>query len=427
MAFIPTIPFRGGIEVDDLAYVAFQDEAFTVRSDGEIKYLDDLAGSDRVFWARNQNSTPDVVVVCDAGAFELDVDAGTISAYSDSDVGTGANAPRGVTYGDGWFFFWYANGNIRASELNGTGINTIDVANAASNADGLVQCWPYNGQLYAGGEKTIEVWGYPVNSAGFPLNRVGYHITPGVISEHAVDGYQPEWGYPPIYVGSDNTVRWLQGYQATKISTPDLERLIASVEDKTDIKAIAYRVRGTAFWEVSCDDWTWVFNASNPSWFERQSVGQDRSRFEGGSVYAFGKWLVGDNQEGRLLEVTAEVQDEDGEALTATIISPSMKAFPNRVRCSRADFDFVVPAVTASTLPVAVSEVEISWSDDGGANFSNPYTRSLGTSTTDTLRRVTVFNTGYAKPIGRRWKLVSDTTGDFALLGGDMETEVRKK
>lgn len=424
-----TVPFRGGhavtLDGTEVVYAAFDDEVFRVLSDGEIKQIADLAGSDRVFWASNQNTTPDVVIVCDAGAFELDVEADTISAYSDSDVGTGSSAPSGVTYHDGWFFFWYPNGNIRASGLNATTINTLDVANAASNVDGLVQCWPYNGQLYAAGQKTIEVWGYPVNAAGFPLTRVGYHITPGLIAEHAVDGYQPEWGFPPIYVGSDNTVRWLQGYQAKPISTPDLERLIASVEDKTTIKAIAYRVRGTAFWELSCEDWTWVFNASAPSWYERQSNGQDRSRFEGGSVYAFNKWLVGDNQEGRLLEVTADVQDEDGESLTATIISPQLKAFPDRVRYSRADFDFVVPAVLDSD--GAVSDIDISWSDDGGATYSNPYTRSLGDSTSDTVRRVTVFNTGYAKPIGRQWKLVSDTTGDFALLGGSVDVEIRRK
>jgi hypothetical protein len=418
MAFSPTGSFRGGLEVGSIMYAAFRDELYTVDENGAILYFGDLPGDDDIFIAQNQNTTPNVVIVCQAGAYEIS--GGAIIAYSDTDVGT----PNCVTYHDGYFFFGYANGDILASGIDAVTINTLDAANAASNADGIVQLWPYQGQLYAAGEKTIEIWGYPVNNAGFPLTRVGYHVTPGLIAQHAVAGFVPEFGHPPIYVGTDNTVRWLKGYDAQRISTPDLERLIADVTDKTEIKAMAYRVSGNAFWQVSCDDWTWVFNCNNPGWFERQSEGSDRSRLTGGAVYTFGKWLVGDTQTARLLEITDDVQTEADDALVATIISPSVQSFPSRVRVARADFNIVVPAVTAETTGPTI---DISWSDDGGATFSNPYTRSLGNSTSDTIRRVMVFNTGYSHPVGRRWKLVCSDPVNFALLGGDMEAEVRKK
>jgi hypothetical protein len=415
---VPHGEFRGGIDVGDTLYAGFTDEIYTVTSEGAIAYLGDLPGEDQLFFARNQNLTPDIVIVGEAGAYQIS--GGAVVAYTDGDVGD----PVCVTYHDGYFMFGYANGDIFASSLDGTGINTLDAANAASNADGIVQLWSYQGQLYAGGEKTIEIWGYPINNAGFPLTRVGYHVTPGVIAPHAVAGFAPEFGHPPIYVGTDNTVRWLQGYKAERISTPDLERLITAVEDKATIRAMAYRVSGNAFWQVSCDDWTWVFNCNNPGWFERQSDGSDRSRFTGGAVYAFGKWLVGDTVSPQLLEVSADVPTEAGNPLPVTIISPSVNSFPNRVRCARAEFNLVVPAVTSDT---TAPTIDISWSDDGGATFSNPYTRSLGNSTSDTIRRVTVFNTGYAKPIGRRWKLECTDPVNFALLGGDMEPEVRNK
>jgi hypothetical protein len=422
--------FRGGLAVADspdnftqTVYAAFEDEIYTVLSDGQIKYFGDLPGTDKIFISRNQNASVDVVIVCEAGAYYIN--SGAISAYPDSDVGTGSSAPVCMTYHDGYFMFGYRDGDILASGLNAVTINTLDVANAASNADGLVQLWSYSGQLYAAGEKTIEVWGYPVNNAGFPLTRVGYHITPGLISPHCVAGFEPEWGNPPIYVGTDNTVRWLQGYQAQRISTPDLERLIAEVEDQSTLEAMAYRSAGTAFWQLSCDDWTWVFNANNPGWFERKSDGSERSRFTGGAVYAFGTWLVGDTETSKLLEIDHTVAYEGvGNNLTATIISPSIKAWPNRVRIARADFDLVVPAVTADT---TAPTIDISWSDDGGATFKNPLTRSLGSSTSDTVRRITVLNTGYSHPMGRRWKLECSDQVDFALLGGDMAAEIRAK
>jgi hypothetical protein len=418
MAFTPTGAFRGGLEVGDIMYAAFQDELYTVTADGAIQYFADLPGTDDIFISQNQNLTPNVVIVCEAGPFEIS--GGTVIAYSDTDVGT----PNCVTYHDGYFFFGYVNGDIIASGLNAVTINTLDAANAASNADGIVELWPYQGQLYAAGEKTIEIWGYPVNAAGFPLTRVGYHVTPGLIAQHAVAGFVPEFGHPPLYVGTDNTVRWLKGYEAVRVSTPDLERLIADVTDKTTIKAMAYRVAGNAFWQVSCEDWTWVFNCNNPGWFERQSHNSDRSRFTGGAVYTFGKWLVGDTMAAQLLEVTDDVQTEADDPLIATIISPSVNSFPNRVRVARADFNLAVPAVTADT---TAPTIDISWSDDGGATFSNPYTRSLGDSTSDTIHRINVFNTGYSKPIGRRWKLVCSDPVNFALLGGDMTPEVRNK
>jgi hypothetical protein len=187
---------------------------------------------------------------------------------------------------------------------------------------------------------------------------------------------------------------------------------------------MAYRVAGNAFWQLSCADWTWVFTPNTPGWFERQSYNDVRSRFTGGAVYAFGKWLVGDTETAKLLEVTDDVQTEVDNPLPATIISPSMVAFPNRLRVARADFNLSVPAVTPGT---TAPTIEISWSDDGGATFSNPYIRSLGNSTSDTIRRVTVLNTGYSKPIGRRWKLYNDEAVNFALLGGDMDTEIRRK
>jgi hypothetical protein len=410
--------FRGGLEVGTTLYAAFEDEIYYVLSDGEIGYFGDLAGTDDIFIAQNQNTTPNVVIVCEAGVFEIS--GGAVITYTDSDAAD-ANC---VTYHDGYFMFGFSNGDILATALDGVTINTLDSANAGSNADGIVQLWSYQGQLYAAGEKTIEIWGYPINNAGFPLTRVGYHITPGLIGKHAVAGFVPEFGHPPIYVGTDNTVRWIKGYDAVRISTPDLERLIDDVSDKSTIKAMAYRVAGNAFWQVSCDDWTWVFNCNNPGWYERKSDGSERSRFTGGAVYAFGKWLVGDTESPQLLEVTDDVQTEDGDPLTATIISPSVNSFPHRVRVARADFNIVVPAVTATT---TAPSIDISWSDDGGATFSNAYSRSLGNSTADTIRRVSVFNTGYAKPIGRRWKLECSDPVNFALLGGDMNPEVRNK
>lgn len=421
---MPTGSFRGGIQVNNTLYAAFDDELWTVDSSGVMRFFDSLAGTEQIHIARNQNTDPSIVIVANGTAYEFLASATSISSYADADVGS----PVAMCYHEGYFFFGYGNGNIIATGLNSTAINTLDAANAASNPDGIVDMWSYNGQLYVAGEKTIEVWGYPVNNAGFPLTRVGYHVTPGLIATHAVSGFEPEWGNPPIYVGSDNTIRMIAGLTAEKISPPDLDRLIDAVSDKNDLKALVYRAAGHTFWQVSSLDWTWVFNANNGKWHERKSYLLDRSRFTGGSVYAFNKWLTGDTENAILLEITSSEQQEDGRHLIATIESGTVKDFPNRVRCPRADFDFVtgVGEATGSDPDQTDPSVLVQWSDDGGYYFTDPYTRKLGRQG-ETQQRVTVLNTGMTGPMGRRWKLTVSDAVDFALLGGDMSAEVRAK
>jgi hypothetical protein len=319
--------------------------------------------------------------------------------------------------------FGYANGDVQASGLQDTSINTLDKANAASNPDGVVEIWSYEGQLYVAGQNSIEVWGYPVNVAGFPLTRQGYHVVPGIIAHHTVAGFAAEFGYPPIYVGSDNTVRQIAGLEGKKISPPDLDRLIDALDDKTELEAMAYRAAGHAFWQLSCDSWTWVFCLDSGTWHERQSSGQSRSRFTGTALYAFNKWLTGSNTNADLLEISSETQQEGVDDLVATIESIPVIDFPNRIRVARADFDFVTGVGNAL---VADPSVDISWSDDGGLTYSTALNRKLGQSGEST-KRVTVVNTGLSGPMGRKWKLLVADPVDFALLGGDQSAEIRRK
>lgn len=422
----PSGSFRGGLEINDTLFAAFTDELYTISSDGTVAFFDSLAGTDQIFIARNNAATPDIVIVCNAGPFEFQASASSISSYADGDVGS----PSCMCFHDGYFMFGYGNGDILASGLQDTAINTLDSANAASNPDGVSSLWSYQGNLYVAGETTIEVWGYPVNTAGFPLTRQGYHITPGLITPNAVAGWQPEFGYPPIYVGKDNTVRVIDGLQAKKISPPDLDRLIDQLEDKTELEACVYRASGYAFWQLSCNSWTWVYciGSDGGRWHERISYLSDRSRFTGGSLYAFNQWLTGDTDEANLFAISISEQQEAGDPLIASIDSSSVKNFPNRTRVARADFDFVtgVGIATGSDPDQTDPSVLVSWSDDGGYTYSDPYTRKLGRQA-NTQQRVMVFNTGMSGPMGRKWRLQVSDAVDFALLGGDMSAELRTK
>jgi hypothetical protein len=414
--------FRGGLTVGASLFAAWNEVMVTVNSTGGLTAVDTLAGTDKISMARNNNAIAQVAIVTDAGALVYDSTQGDLDAYPDGDVGS----PVWVTSHLGFFIFAYGNGDMQASDLNSTNLNTLNKARAESNPDGLLRVESWAGQLYALGTATIEVWGDPVNTSGFPFSRVGYNITPGLITAHATAGWQPEFGNAPLYVGSDNTVRRLNGLSADKVSPPDLDRLIAAVTDKDDLEACCYVANGFAFWELSCDDWSWVFNLNSQTWHERKGYLLDRSRFTS-SVFAFDKWVVGDTESGKLLSVANDTVLESTAPLIAQIESADAKGFPNRTRVARADFDFVVGVGEATGEdPIETDpSVLIEWSNDGGASWSVERDRKLGRQA-NTGQRVTVLNSGQSGPQGRRWRLTVSDPVHFGFLGGEMSSELRR-
>jgi len=415
--------YLGGVVVNDTIYGRFGTGIWTVDAGGSMNDLTGtLSGSDKTTFARNNKSpTPDIVLVCNDGAFVIS--SGVLTTYPDSDIGS----PTCVCFHDGYFMFGYGSGRLQASGVNDTTIDLLDFTTAESNVDGISRVWSYKGLLYAAGPATIEVYGPPVNSEGFPLTRQGYNITPGLITPFAVAGFEPEFGNFPIYVGSDNTVRWLRGTTPEKISTSDLDFLISEVTNKSQLEALCYISRGHAFWQLSSNDWTWAFNLNNGTWHERQSYGLDRSRMSL-SIYAFDKWLTGDTEQDFLLEVDPTNLFEVDDPLIVTMESAPAKDFPNRIRVARADFDFVTGVgVNTGTDPIQTDPVVmVSWSDDGGHTWTNPWHRALGQQS-KFQKRVSVFNTGLSGPMGRRWRVSVSDPIHFGLIGGDMGAELRVK
>jgi hypothetical protein len=418
-----TAPFRGGIVVGNTLYGAWTGELYTVNESGERSLYGTLAGSDNIFIARNNAATPNVAIVCDAGAFELNLSAGTIISYSDGDVGS----PTCVCGHLGYFIFGYGDGDMLASGLNATTINTLHSARTESNPDGVLNMISYNGQLFVFGDKTIEVWGEPTNPTGFPITRVGYAIFPGLKTAHAIAGWEPEFGHPPIYVGSDDTVRQLVGYNSEKISPPDLDRLIAAVTfPDSQIDALAYVVGGHAYWQLNGPDWSWVYTLNNQTWHERRTYSETKSLLTR-SVPAFNKWLVGSSEGTDLYRMDHQLQQEAGLPIVCQMESVGEESWPNRVRVPRADFDFTVGVGEATgTDPIETDPtVMIEWSNDGGRTWVGPWNRKLGRQAV-TQQRVTLLNTGMTGPNGRKWRWTVSDPVHVGFVGSSMEAEVRK-
>lgn len=425
--------FRGAIPMPGVIYAGFEGVIVAIEqgaiSDG-VAYFStvhgSLSGTDKLFFARNNNAVPDIVVVGDQGAFIIN--SMGVSNYPDSDVG----APNAVAFLAGYLFFTYGDGKCRTSGINTTDINLLDVATAEQHPDGLVRPVPFRGYMLLCGTRSIEVWQNVGNPEGFPF-AWSHTIPAGLISAHAIAGGTDEFSEFVLWVADDNTVRRLDGYTPTKVSPPWLDRRIEAVSDKTKLEACVYSSEGHKFWQLSCDDWTVVFDLNTEKWHERSSYLQKRSRITqafpiAGAFPNVSKWLAGDTLTGKLQEITASATDEDGSPFVFVMESGEVKDFPNRIQVARADFDFVTGVgIATGADPIQTDpSVWISWSNNGGVNWSNPLIRKLGRQQ-KADRRVTVLNTGLSGPQGRRWRFEISDPVDVMFFGADMSADARAK
>jgi hypothetical protein len=413
--------FRGAILVDNTLYAAWSGSASRFDSAGtETSLSGTLNGTEKVFWARNMKATPDVVCVAPGtGAFS--VSSSAVSNFADADVG----APNCVCFMDGFFIFSYGDGTLQASGLNDVTIATTDKTKAQSKPGGLTRCLAFNGQLFALGPNFGEVYSNTANPTGFPFTR-SYVLQRGIIGPYAAAGHEDGFGSALIWVADDNSVVQHNGSpNPLKISPPDLDRLIAGVSDKTTLEASVYIAGGHPRWRITCATFTWDFDIGTQKWHEMASYGQARTRAVRGTS-AFGKWITGDTQGGRLLYIDTAAYGELTNPLVFTLESGPVQNFPSRMRVARADFNFVTGVGIATGVDPTQTRpsVGISWSDDGGRTWSNEFVRELGAQATP--QKVSILRTGMTGVEGRRWRLKVSDAVYVAFLGATQDSELRR-
>jgi hypothetical protein len=302
--------YRGGVQVAGTFYGLYGSTVYTFTSAGGagVALPGSIPGTQFCWFAANQNSPPDIAVVSPGiGAFVV-TNPGGVAAYPDPDVGS----PDCVVFLSGFFIFTYGSGTTIASDVNSTNINPINFATAQSKADALFRPIPLpNGQLLLAGAFTIEVWGPPINAAGYPFSYIST-IYRGIPGPSAIAGNEDGWGKGIFFVGDDNKVSTLTGYVPTPVSVPDLDQLIEATIDKTTIKVGVYVSRGHGMVVVQSPIWCWEYDTTLQSWHERQSYLQTWWRGYQ-PINVFGNWLCGDTLGSNLLRLDGTVRTEGGQ------------------------------------------------------------------------------------------------------------------
>lgn len=411
--------YRGGVLVGSTFYTAWSGKVSRFDSAGTETLVGNMGGAEKVFWAFNNKTTPDVVCVAPAtGAFT--VTASSVSSFADADVG----APNSVCFMDGYFIFSYGDGTLQASGLNDVTISTLDKTKAQSKQGGLTRVVTFNGQLFALGPVFGEVYANTANATGFPFTR-SYVLQRGLASPYAIAGHEDGFGSALIWVADDDSVVMANGSpNPLKISPPDLDRLIHGVTDKSTLEAFVYISQGHPKWVIKCPAFCWEFDLGSQKWNERKSYLVDTWRAVA-ACHAFGKWIVGDGVLGKLLYIDDTAFDEHGDPLVFEIESGPVQNFPNRTKVARVDFNFKtgVGIATGVDPSATTPSVGITWSDDGGIKWNNEVVRPLGVQSTTS--RITVLRTGMTGIEGRRWRLKVSDPVYVSFLGATQDMQLR--
>lgn len=411
--------FRGALLVGSLLYVVVDDKAYSVTSGGTVTTMTGtVSGTVGVFMAHNNASTPDIVIVSPGDGAQV-ISAGAVGSYPDGDVGQ----PNSVVFHKGYFVFTYGDAKTRTSGINSTAINTQDVATAESKPDSLTRAIPLgNGQILLCGDASIEVWGGQ-NDTAYPFSYIAT-IPRGIIGCYAIAGHEDGFGKGIFFVGDDFGVHTLNGYATVKVSPPDLDRRIEAETDKDLIRVSVFIAGGRSFVAVQGENWCWIYDVGEQTWFERESylVKYWRACFP---VKAFGKWLCGDLNTGDLLEISMATQTEVGDPLRMRVETGPAGAFPKKVRINAIELYLTKGVGDAEGIdPVETDpDIEISISRDGGHTWSNPRVVKVGRQAI-TEGRVRAAIWGQADVQGVRWRFDMSSSVPFALMGADMAADV---
>lgn len=419
---------RGALKFSSTLVVINGDEVFSVTESGGTYTVssaltgDAIPDTGRVIMARNMRSTPQIMVVTDDGNMSK-IESGAVADFTDADL----PAPNSVCFKDGYFFFGIGDGRCFASGLNDVTVASTDWTKAESSPDGMVRVYPITNGIAMGGENSTEIWSNTAEPSGFPFSRSAV-LPYGLYGKFAVTGFEEGFTGDQLFVANDNSVQLLSGFSSRRVSTPDLEALIAAITDRTTLEASCYVANGQPVYVLSCDAWTWEYSPASTTapahWRERRSISSTRWRI-GFTVNAFEQWLAFDADGQAVLRIDPTFRREGTDQLVWEMRSTQAHRFPGRAVIHRASFDFVTGVgIDTGIDPIETNPtIEISWSDDGGRTFGTPIFRSLGTQ--GEVVPITINRCGLTRQFGRQWKLRIPDPVIIGLMGGAMEIEER--
>jgi hypothetical protein len=293
-----------------------------------------------------------------------------------------------VGYLDGYFVFNEPSGQrLWVTELlDGTSIDPLDFASAEGSPDGLVAININNREAWVFGTDSVEVW-YNAGLTDFPLTRIqGAFSEVGCVAAYSVAKLDNSLFWLGTDARGQGIVYRTAGYNAQRVSTHAIEYAIAQYADISTAVAYSYQQEGHAFYVLSFDEATWVYDVATSAWHERAGFAAGEfTRHRSNCQCNFGGvTIVGDYQNGNIYALDLGVYADNGQIQKWL---RSWRALPtgqnNLKRTAHHALQLDCEAGVGLDAPdpfggMMTPRVMLRWSDDGGHTWSNEHWADMG-------------------------------------------------
>lgn len=372
---------RGMIEVNGRLFVVADSTLYelfyTTATDSMTSTNRGAIGTSEGSVSLETNGTEILIADGTVEGYLFDLSTNTLSTIADADF----PGVKTVTFLDSYLIVNPVDSSqMYASGISdGTSWDALDVATAESKPDKLVAIKAFNDELWAFGEKSVEVWYNAANATGFPLSpRTDIVFDVGCGAAFSVVSFKNML----FWLGEDGSVYQANGYSPEIISTKSITRAISEYATISDAIAYAYTEAGHYFYVLTFPDAgaTWVYDLTSKSWHERSHLtdGGLTTRHRGNCYASFArKHFVGDYNSGRIHRMGTDLLDDNGAEIQrlrttrhGNVDNKSMTIY---------NVELLAEAGTGIVTGQGVDpQISLEFSSDGGHTWSNEKWRSLG-------------------------------------------------
>lgn len=364
-------PIRGARNVEGQLFIVSDTRLFRVSVAGVSTVLGSIPGSQRVSMSHNQVSGGNELIVANGGSgYFWNTSDETFGQITDTDY-PGA---RVVDFIDGYLAqlkpdrksWFHSDLNTAQSYLG------LDFYQAESLPDNIISLMRAHSELWIFGQQTIQPFVNTGAAEGTFAPAAGTTIERGcaaTFSPAMVDN-------SPFWLGDDGSVYRANGYSPMRVSTFAMEQAIAGL-NWANAFSMEYEDRGHKIYYLTFPDddgKTWGYDCATQRWHRRESYNLSRWRVNT-LTYFNNQWIAGDFENNRLYTVEWDHYLEHDRPLVATRKTAYLHDEQNWVKLPALEL-----LMNTGKTAIANTDhfVSLRYSDDGGHNFSNWKTKSLG-------------------------------------------------
>jgi len=266
----------------------------------------------------------------------------------------------------------------------GTSWSPADFASAESNPDDLAGIIADDDEVILFGKEISEAWFYS-GDASFALS-----FRSAIKCGLAGVGASCNADNTVFFLDQHGIVRRLNTYTGVRVSTHAIEYAISKMPSFADcIMWSQVEIGHTFIWcQFPSGNQTWVYDvaaaaAGKSGWHRRvhrdPDTGAHNRHRANCYVYANGKHLIGDYQNGSIMELRSDLYDDDGDPLPAIRVCRHIQGGSSD-KAVRHAFLIIKPesGVGLASGQGYDPQMMLKWSDDDGHKWSNEIWLSMG-------------------------------------------------